>query len=488
MTVKVIAQTLSIGRDAVDRFGKKHNISFEDGRGAGYRKEQFPCVICGALFHAKRSVYEAGSTTTCSSKCSSEVRSKANPKYAKVAKNCIVCNTEFLVKPVKVKTVKFCSRACQITTHKPMLLHICDRCGCEFTDSVPRKYCSIECTNSTADQPTAKCLQCDRLFKYKLSEERKFCSRICADEAQHFHICEPEKLEKIRKMVASNLSYVDIAKELGYSDDSTISRIVSKYKIHAKYVRNQSRQEIAVKRMLSEILHEDIQDSGMYPGTNFLHDGLCSLGYIEYDGKGGHYRPDQIKRDKEKDLLVLDKPILRLTPQAYHGGIDYLKWLVLKEKSGYCSVGCDQYSVKFAENSADKISAKEILRDCHPLGEVGGKSMFVLKYGEMTIGVAKFGPSTDKNETGLELRRFFVLDGTPKNTESWFLNKCTIVLEAMGHKRLITYCHEWEKGSYLLATGWKEIERKHQEYDFYSWNGRLFSKRTWWKWAKKLDW
>lgn len=112
MTAKAIADTLSLGRDAIDRFAKKNNISLKDGRGAGYRKEQFPCVICGILFHTKRSMYEKGTTTTCSKKCSSEVRSKANPNYAKVEITCQYCSKIFLVKPTKIGIAKFCSKKC----------------------------------------------------------------------------------------------------------------------------------------------------------------------------------------------------------------------------------------------------------------------------------------------------------------------------------------------------------------------------------------
>lgn len=486
LTAKEISIRLNVERNVIDKFVKKESIHIKDGRGATYRKETFPCVICGNHFNVKKSVYEAGSKTTCSKVCSSIARSQANPKYAKVTKSCLQCNKSFLIKPSKFETAKFCSRVC-MDKNRAILMATFTCVSCRNTFSAPassdRKYCSSECWNGWTVKPTVECKMCKKTFIAKASEDRVFCSRACHDESQKLIHKRPEITQKVREMVAQNQTYMDIAKALGYMDDSAISRIVADNDIAIKYIRNKSRQEMAIIRTIEMITGEKAESASTYPGSRFVYDAKFSFGYIEYDGRGGHYRSDQLMRDDEKSALVLDLPIIRINPQAYHGGEAYLRWKLKNEISGYCFK--NNYQVSLVTTPQDHITCREILRDCHPLSVGAGKIQIALKYGNQIIGVAKFGASADKNETRLELKRFFVLDGTSKNTESYFLSKCTELLKFLEYKEIITYCHEWEKGSYLTATGWKEVERTHREYEFYSWKGRIFSQRVWWKWAKE---
>jgi hypothetical protein len=103
----------------------------------------------------------------------------------------------------------------------------------------------------------------------------------------------------------------------------------------------------------------------------------------------------------------------------------------------------------------------------------------------MIIGVAKFGLPTNRyDKDKLELRRFFVLDGTPKNTESWFLAQCERRLPS--GTNLVTYVHHDERGSYLRSCNWSQVKgRPQKDYDSYIIGDKLYSKRAVWGWAKK---
>jgi hypothetical protein len=73
------------------------------------------------------------------------------------------------------------------------------------------------------------------------------------------------------------------------------------------------------------------------------------------------------------------------------------------------------------------------------------------------------------------------LDGTPRNTESYFLRRCEKKLTG----KLVTYIHDYEKGSYLKALGWTQHPKKNKNYDAYVINGKIINKRKMWGWAKK---
>jgi len=123
-----------------------------------------------------------------------------------------------------------------------------------------------------------------------------------------------------------------------------------------------------------------------------------------------------------------------------------------------------------------------MLSQCHSLGNCSGKTVFALFHQETMIGVAKFGvPTNPSDKDCLELRRFFVLDGTPMNTESWFLRQCEKQLTG----KLVTYVHHNEKGSYLKALGWTMVKGKSKDYDCYKIGNRIYNKRVIWGWAKR---
>jgi hypothetical protein len=237
-------------------------------------------------------------------------------------------------------------------------------------------------------------------------------------------------------------------------------------------------QEDAVYQYLLSIFGEKVKRQVSYNemrgSADFYIEGV---GYVEYDGSG--YYHFFKKSDKEKDIKY--SPI-RLSSQAYFGGVPYIKNIILGEKEGYCAVVTPkEYSVSLVTKRRE---SSDMLNNCHPLANSSGTFVFGLFYGDMLIGVAKFGHPTDRGESGLELRRFFVLDGTPRNTESWFLRKCE--KELPNNTKIITYTHRHEKGSYLKALGYTEIDREILNYDSYLIGNRLISKRVMFGIAKRL--
>lgn len=76
---------------------------------------------------------------------------------------------------------------------------------------------------------------------------------------------------------------------------------------------------------------------------------------------------------------------------------------------------------------------------------------FSLEYLGRTIGVATFSKPSRQTITLndspalLELSRFFILDGTPKNTESWFLGSCLRLLKSLQKwDAIVTYADSTE--------------------------------------------
>jgi hypothetical protein len=277
---------------------------------------------------------------------------------------------------------------------------------------------------------------------------------------------------------SGKITFLEIAHSLG-KDDSTVCKWYhSNFGIKSKH-GNKSLQEDAVYGHLMEIFGTCARSIRYSNETRHIADyQIPGVGYLEYDGSGFYH---QVKND---DGVINEKysPI-RLNAQAYFGGADYLRAALLGKKTGYCAASSPkEYSVR----QMDKISqANEMLENCHILKSSAGRIVFGLYHNDHLIGVAKFGnPTSPADKSMLELRRFFVLDGTPRNAESWFLDKCLKLLPKS--KNLVTFIHHNEKGSYLKALGWNKQPQSHIDYDSYLINGRLISKRTLWGWAKKI--
>jgi len=282
----------------------------------------------------------------------------------------------------------------------------------------------------------------------------------------------------LEDIISGNLTFLELSRTLG-KDDSTVCKWFHKNRNAKSKHGNKSLQEDAVYSNL-KIIFPDIARHVRYSkDTRHVADFWESnLGFIEYDGSGFYHQ----NKDSDHAIDTSHNPI-RLNAQAYYGGTEYLLWLLKGEKSGYCGVSSPkEYSVRKLE----KISpANEMLENCHILKSTAGKDVYGLYFKDKLIGVAKFGSSTNpKDNDKLELRRFFVLDGTPRNSESWFLDKCLKLLPK--NKSLVTYIHSHEKGSYLKALNWKIEPNLKKDYDFYIIKGKIVSKRTIWGWAKKI--
>ena len=279
--------------------------------------------------------------------------------------------------------------------------------------------------------------------------------------------------------IAAGKPLLEVARELGV-DDSTVSKFFWKhYNLRSKF-GNKSLQEDFVFNELQAIFPKIVRGIRYSDKTRHRADfWVPELDkFVEYDGSGFYHQLKQSDESIDQEF----SPI-RLNAQAYHGGGEYIRWRLGLPTTGYASVKTPK---EYAVKQLEKISpANEMLESCHPLGSTAGKHVFGLYYKNKLIGVAKFGSPTNPSDIGaLELRRFFILDGTPRNTESWFLDKCMKRLDFKG--KVVTYVHPHEKGSYLKALGWTRLPTLAKTYDFYLIDGKVYNKRIIWGWAKKI--
>jgi hypothetical protein len=341
----------------------------------------------------------------------------------------------------------------------------------------------LESQMCTYTRGSKLCLSCSRKkshenpkSKYNSIEYKQKRSRIASESNKKRKINSERYLKYLpylEKLKDNKITFLEISKELGL-DDSTVCKFFHN-NFNLKSKTNYSVQEKYVGDLLKKIFNK-VEVQKRY-SSNSRHKSdfyIENIGHIEYDGNGFYHI-------KQSDEIINEKynPI-RLDAQAYFGGIDYLHYKLLKYKKGYCAVKTvKEYKIKEIENR--KLSS-QMLENCHRLGNCAGTKVFGLFYNNLLIGVAKFGLPTNKNDEGLELRRFFILDGTPKNTESYFLRQCEKQLSG----KLITYIHAHEKGSYLKALNWEKQLYEHKIYDCYLVQNKMINKRRFWGWAKKI--
>lgn len=352
-----------------------------------------------------------------------------------------------------------------------------------------------------ARQQTKIVIRCDscgnvyemsrRSYDNKASKKSPFCKKCPeygqkrSEIARKSNVLRTKKSDKYLKYLpyledlkTGKISLLEISRILQV-DDGAVSKFYQKHFGIKSRFGNKSLQEESVYKTLL-VLFQDVKRSVRYSlNSRHIADFFVEgVGFIEYDGSGFYH---QVK-ESDKKIDNEFKPI-RLNAQAYFGKEPYLRNLLRGEKTGYCSVDSVKgYKVK----RLDKVSlANEMLENCHSLGSTAGKIVFGLFYDDQLIGVAKFGNVTNPyDKADLELRRFFVLDGTPRNTESFFLRGCE---KLIGKGVLITtYIHSHEKGSYLKALGWEMDKISEKCYDSYMIGGRMYSKRVLWGWAKKI--
>jgi hypothetical protein len=354
-------------------------------------------------------------------------------------------------------------------------------CSCEG--------CSKELTKAMSDYNRKKnhlCLSCSKKANHAdtnsgyHSESFKKTRSEIAVKSNKNRKTTSEKFKKylpyLERIKNNEISFIEVAAELGV-DDSTVCKFFhSNFGIKSTY--NSSTQEKKVLELLNTIFPQNDVFKQVRYSQDTRHKSdffITDIGHIEYDGNSFFHQ------NKKSDTMIDSQfnPI-RLDAQAYHGGEEYLRWKLNQGLIGYCAVKSPkEYVVKLIDNRKDST---KMLENCHSLGNCAGTQVFGLYFQEKLIGVAKFGLPTDRYETGLELRRFFVLDGTPRNTESYFLRKCELQLRG---NKLITYIHAHEKGSYLKALSWNQQSLKTKDYDCYIVNGKIVNKRKMFGWAKK---
>lgn len=104
-------------------------------------------------------------------------------------------------------------------------------------------------------------------------------------------------------------------------------------------------------------------------------------------------------------------------------------------------------------------------------------------YEDLVGGCIFSRPSRQNISADLELSRFFVMDGTPKNTESYFLGSCLRLLRRDGFVgKIITFADvtEGHTGIIYRATNWREDGFTGPNYHYRSSSGdRMHKKQVW---------
>ena len=371
----------------------------------------------------------------------------------------------------------------------------CSKCGIEKEDDCFRRraerggalwgYCK-DCANKKVETVCENCgnkylvskrslAQKTAVYCRKCPEYRKSRSEIAKRGNASRDIAWSKYAPFVSAVESGRMGFAELAEIIGL-DDSSVA-----HWFHARGIKSKAHSSFQEKKIAAWLkdIFPNVQEQVRYPGfkrrrADFF---IPKVGYVEYDG-GGFWHKYK-KSDTEVDVLG----VIRLSSQALFGGIDYIRWKILGEKVGYCGVSSpNQYKVR--DISAERTLSTDILENCHPLGNVAGTRVIGLFFDDRLIGVAKFGVPTNRKDIGhLELRRFFILDGTPRNTESWFLRRCEIIVSPA---KLVTYIHAHEKGSYLKACGWEQLPYQERIYDSYMVGNKIYSKRSFWGWAKKI--
>lgn len=139
------------------------------------KKVKRKCPVCGKTYIADATRLKWGRETTCSRKCSYQLR--AEKKRSSTVLLCPVCGKEFGRSPAQMKYIKYtnvCSLKClykgrslgiiprvvkkPYKTPGPTLIdRVCQHCDVEFKDhlGVSRKYCSRKCSDAIRSERMA---------------------------------------------------------------------------------------------------------------------------------------------------------------------------------------------------------------------------------------------------------------------------------------------------------------------------------------------
>lgn len=103
---------------------------------------------------------------------------------------CKGCNKECYIPKYRIKTFKYCSKACKNKFGcTEQIEAFCEVCNSPFTHISSRcnkaKYCSAKCYQKSRigrGLTEYKCLHCEKPFLDSLSRGRKYCSKSCVNK------------------------------------------------------------------------------------------------------------------------------------------------------------------------------------------------------------------------------------------------------------------------------------------------------------------
>lgn len=156
------------------------------------------CAICGNPFYANPARVKA-------KYCSVECRRIGVKKSLRPNRECPVCKTHFYAHPYEIEKgwAVHCSSRCFAVARTTRVARSCLYCGAEFTaqqshvNKGEAKFCSRSCAtkskgkgDGTAHWMGGKiklnCVRCGKefsVFKYRIAENARFCSRKCSYES-----------------------------------------------------------------------------------------------------------------------------------------------------------------------------------------------------------------------------------------------------------------------------------------------------------------
>lgn len=254
------------------------------------------------------------------------------------------------------------------------------------------------------ERVVVRCNNCgatnEMLYKAFLQKKEPYCRRCPEYSKKRSSIAQNSNKNRtvgrdysvfMKDVEAGSISFTEISDLVG--DDSSVCKWFNKrgLKSHFSGSLQQKTIEGVLRNIFSNLFVEVLYGDGKKRADFFIPE----VGFIEYDGAGFWHK---YKTDDERDAI-------RLNAQAFFGGESFLRWRLKSELVGYCSVVSPKsYEVK----ELTKLkTATDMLENCHPLGNTAGMHTFGLFYGDMLIGVAKWGNPTNRHDNGIELRRFF---------------------------------------------------------------------------------
>lgn len=407
-------------------------------------------------------------------------------------------------------------------------------------------FCNKECTDKFRTKRSKKltCPCCNKIFSPKRTKQ-KYCSNNCKFQITYKFLIEGmrknysfEKRSKASKKIweqkqdvinkrntPENLLKISQSTAIRFKDPVFKEKHSQAVKTSMTLQRKEHLSKLAIERIQSgnnkvitrpnRIIGDLLKRIGIpfkyeQPIEDICRTDILILNEqiaIEIDGDYWHSNPliyqdrsltysqssnkinDQIKQQQLKSKYP-DFKIIRLWESDI-----YFKILECAQKILNC---LPQYSLpnyQFDQYSIIEISvdiAKDFCDKYHYLRKsfpVVPKKQYGLYWNNHLIGVAVFSiPSSGYNNSILELSRFCLVDGLPKNSASWFLSRILKLIKDYPQlQNLISYADDsLHLGTIYKATNWKSMGSTKGTYYYLNKSGEHLSRQMIYRHCKAM--